>query len=438
MSTTYGTTPGVEVTTRGTSIVGIEVGEAQKVVIFGRGDPQAGAAPANEPTQVASQSDADTQFGADTPLANALRDALGNGANPEFLFGVMPAATSIDAEAIAGGSGTLPSTPVVEDPSAISVTNTTEGADETVVFRYEDPPQTGSLADDEVALNPFTGAVEAGDSDDYEIDYQSLGWSDAFDAADEVLLERETGTYVALTEAESVASTLAAKVNALRDPDLKLVRGVAGAEPNATATDGDPSIDTTAYSDSLDTDAQFVVGNARQDGTEETLLGAAAGVIGGNAITDPAYGATLTNVTATQRLTSADRSTLRDSGVIPVRAEGAVELDGNTSTSTETDWTRDLFTRRVVDQAILVIKAVGEGVLDRINNATTQDIAAQEAQAALEQLAADGVLEPNTADETNLAVTAREVDPTTIGLEAKITPEGVTKSVEATVLIDTS
>jgi hypothetical protein len=438
MSTTYGSTPGVRVETRGTSIVGIEVGEAQKVVIFGRGDPQAGAASVNDPTQVASQSAADTQFGEDTPLANALRDALGNGANPGFLYGVMPEAVDVSAESVAGGSGTLSETPVVEAPQSITVTNTTAGVEESVTFRYESPPQTGTLGSGEVALNPFTGEVEAGDSDAYEIDYRYLEWADAFDSADGVLLERETGVYVALTEAESIASTLSSKVNALRDPDFKLVRGIAAAEPNATANDGAPAIETAAYSDSLDNDSQFLLGNARQDGSVETVLGGAAGRFGGNALTNPVFGETLTNVTAAQRLTTADRSNLRQRGVIPIRAEGAVEINGNTSTSTETDFLRDFFTRRVVDQSILVVKQVGDSILDRINNETTRDIAAQEAQAALEQLAADGLLEPNTADETNLAVSAREVDATTVGLEAKITPEGVTKSVDATVLIDTN
>lgn len=438
MATTFGSTPGVEVTVRGDSIAGIEVGRAQKLVVFGRGDTANGTAAVNDPTQVASQSAADDLFGAGSELAEELRDALGNGANPGFLFGVAVDTPSVSAEAVTGGSGTLANAPVVEDSAQISVQNTTAGASESVVLRYGSPPDASALAADEVAINPLTGEFEAGDTDDYEVDYEFLDYSTAFDAADGVLLERETGVYVALSEAESVASTLSSKVNALRDPAFKMVRGVAGAEPTTTASDGDPAIETSAYTDSLDNDALFLVGNARQDGTTETLLGAAAGRFGGNALTNPVFGESLTNVDPAQRLTAAERRDLRSKGVIPIRSEGTVELNGNLSTSTSTDFDRDYFTRRIVDQAILVVKQVGDSIIDRINNETTRAIAAQEAQAALEQLASDGLLEPNTPDETNLAVTAQEIDATTVGLDARITPEGVAKSVEATIEVDTS
>jgi hypothetical protein len=438
MSTTYGSTPGVEITTRGTSIVGVEVGTEQKVVIFGRGDPNNGSGSVDTPAQVESQSDADNTFGAGTPLADALRDALGNGANPDYLYGVMPTTTAVTAEAVGSGTGTLNNAPLIEDVDEVTVQNTTAAQSETPVFRYASPPQTGSLESDEVAINPLTGEVESGDTDSYEIDYKYLEWSQAFDAADSDLLEEEAGVYVALSDAESVASTLSSKVNALRDPALKLVRGVTAAQPNGTASDDEPDFDTGAYSDGLDNDALFALANARQDSSSRTLLGAAAGKFGGNDLTDPVYGEELADVDTAQRLTRSERSDLRSKQVIPIRSEGAVELDGNGSTSTETDWERDFFTRRVVDQALLVVKAVGDSVLNRLNNPTTRDVAAQEALASLEELAADGLLEPNTADETNLAVSAREVDANTVGLEAKITPEGVAKGVEAEVLIDTS
>jgi Phage tail sheath protein. len=113
-------------------------------------------------------------------------------------------------------------------------------------------------------------------------------------------------------------------------------------------------------------------------------------------------------------------------------------LSANRSTSTATDFERDFFTRRIIDQAILIVKQVGEAIIGRVNDETTRDLAAEEAQGALEQLVNDGLLEGNTGDETNLAVTATEVDPTTVGLNARITPVGVAKSVDATIEVDTS
>jgi|APHM01.1.fsa_nt_gi hypothetical protein len=438
MSTTFGSTPGVEVTVRGNSIVGVEIGREQKLVIFGRADLASGVATANDPTQVVSQTAADDLFGDGSELANALRDALGNGANPQFLFGVAVETRAVSGEAVSSGSGTLADAPVVEDASSINVQNVTAGQSQDVVFRYGSPPDPSPLGVDEIALNPLSGEFEAGDSDDYSIDYDFLDFGAAFDAADDVLLERETGVYVALSESESVASTLSSKVTALRDPAFKMVRGVSGAEPTTTAADGDPEIETASYTDALDNDALFLIGNARQEGTTETLLGAAGGKFGGNDLTNPVFNGELTNVSTTQRLTAADRGNLRQEAVIPIRSEGRVELSGNLSTSTETDFERDFFTRRVVDQAILIVKQVGEGIIGRRNTATVRDLAAEEAQGALEQLADDGLIEPNRPDETNLAVTASEVDSTTVGLTATISPVGVAKSVDATIEVDTN
>jgi hypothetical protein len=438
MSVTFGSTPGVEVTVRGNSIVGVDVGREQKLVVFGLADTQAGVASVNTPTKVASQTAADDLFGAGSELANGLRDALGNGANPDFLFGVAVEAIDVSGESISGGSGTLANAPVVEDANRISIQNVTAGQSQDVVFRYGSPPDASPLNSDEVAVNPLTGGFEAGDSDDYSVDYEQLDFSTAFDSADSVLLEREPGVYCALSESESVASTLSSKVNSLRDPSFKMVRGLSGAQPTTTASDGAPEIETAVYSDSIDNDAMFLVGNARQDGTTETLLGAAAGKFAGNDLTNPVFGDELANVTTAQRLTSADRSNLRQFDVIPIRSEGAVELSASRSTSTETDFTRDFFTRRVVDQAILIVKQVGDSVIGRRNNESTRTLAAEEAQGALEQLTADDLLESNIDDATNLSVTATEVDETTIGLTAQITPVGVAKSVEATIEVDTS
>ena len=242
MTVTYDATPGTKVILEAGSIQGIEVGEEEKLVIFGRGDTANGTAQTNDPTQVTSTGDAETKFGDDSHLTRELKKAIGNGANTSYLYGVATARQSVTDEAIAGGSGTLGNAPIVEDAAEITVTNTTAAVDETPVFRYDSPPSTGDVAADEVAINPLTGEVEAGDADDYEVDYKYEDWSTAFDSADMVLNEGESGVYIALSDTEPVASTLFSKATSLRDPDYKMVKAFAGAQPNANSSESSASV----------------------------------------------------------------------------------------------------------------------------------------------------------------------------------------------------
>ncbi|GGM64282.1 hypothetical protein J2752_000453 [Halarchaeum rubridurum] len=444
MTITYGSTPGTEVILKGQSITGVEVGMEELLVIFGRGDPSSGTAATNTPTQITSADDAETKFGADTELANGCRDALNNGANNGYLYGVMPSTTAVTGESHAGTqSFTLGNAPIIEDTAEITVTDTTAGTDLDVEYHY------GSLATpsstDTAYVNPFTGDVETDASSDFEIDYKYLEWRGAFDSADMVLNEGDSGVYVALSEAESVASALAGKAQSLRNPDYKMVKAFAGAEPNATTSESPPTpmYDTTTYEDAVDALPQWLAAPVRQDDTTETLLGALAGIGAGNALTNPILGDALTGVTLETgkndegRLTKADRDNLRDGQVIPIKSEGSITVDGSSSTSTEADWRRTYQTVRVVDRCVLLVKAVGDAVYGQLDTSDREQIAAQTAQGELEDLAADGLLEANTQDETNLYVRPAETDQGEIALEMGVTPIQAVSTFRATVNIDT-
>jgi len=443
VTVTYDATPGTKVTLEAGSIQGIEVGEEEKLVIFGRGDTNDGTAQTNDPTQVTSTSDAEAKFGGDSELTRALKLAIENGANTGYLYGVSTAYQSVNGEQIAGGSGTLGNVPIVEDLDEVSVQNTTDGnAADDVAFRYDSPPDAPAT-ENKVYINPLTGEVEAGDADDYEVDFKYADWLSAFDSADMVLNEGESGVYIALSAAEDVASTLYGKATALRDPDFKMVKAFAGAMPNDNSgeTPVTPIYDTMNYEDALDALGGFAVAPARQDGTTDTVLGAVGGVAAGNSLQNPIYNDSLSGVDLETgkndegRLTHADRGNLRNANVIPLRAEGSITLDGSLSTDEQELWEVDFQTLRVIDRCALIVREIGRAIRGQLDNEGTGEIAAEEAQAQLEALADDGLLLDNSGDETNLYVREADSEQGTVALDMGVTPIQSVETFEATITI---
>lgn len=438
MATQYGDFPGVRVTTAGGAISAIEIGSEEKLVLFGRGDPNGGSASVNEPTQIGARREADTQFGDGTELAEAMRDALANGANISYLYGVMPETTDNTESFTTVSTGTLSNTPIVEDTSAMTVTDTTESATATVEFKYESPPNAPSSSNT-VFVNPHTGEWTADESSDYDFEYDYLDWSSAFSAASNVVEEDETGVYVALSEAESVASTMNTEITSIRD-DYKLVSGLAGAQPNQTGSDDGAELDTANYTDSLDSDRLFVLGPTRLDGSVNTILGAAGGLFAGNPINDPIYNEVLSGTgDLEQQITKSEADELRAEDVIPVRQSGSIRVADNLSTSTETDWERDFWRRRIVDRAILIGKQVGDRTVGRINDSETRNAAERLIQTELEAMVNDRLIEPNTSDEQKYYVDVYEstTDPDQVNIDIGITPQGVVKRIDENITIDT-
>ena len=450
----YGSTPGVVVYSSGGGINQIEVGREQKLVVFGRGDPSAGSASINDPTKINTRVDPSTQFGAGTELADGLSLAYANGANLDYLYGVMPEEISVSSQPIAGGSGGLNSYPIIEDKPLITVENTTGGTtleDSDVHLVYDTTVATPASG---VNLNPLTGVLEAADSDDYAVSYSHLDWQSALDSADNVLLYGETGIYSTLSDANAVNELLEDKVGKEEEdgtryglrPDYKLVKGVGAAMPNATGTDGSAQFDWAAYTDSIDNDAMFLAGPMRRDdGSGFTAVGAAAGVFAGHALTNPVYGDGLAQIgKLNQTLTTQDETDARAAQVIPVQdnagdTDAGVALEDNLSTSTKTDWQRDFHRVRIHDQIVLLGREVGQTarkqritdqVLNEVENAFTDE---------LQNFVEDGLLEANpetgdgqqggTQEEQKYFVDASKTGNDTIGIAAGFTPVDIAKTV---------
>lgn len=438
--TTYGNPSRISVDVEGGGIGALNLDTAQKVVLFGAGDPGSGSAQTNDPTQVSGPGELESTFGADTDLAELFRGAAANGVGYSLLYGVMPAKQSVSAEAIAGGSGTLGNAPIIEDAAEITVQNTTAGQEATPVWRYESPPQTGDLADDEVAVNPFTGEVEAGDADDYEVDYKYYDWQSAFDAASGVIQEQEEGLWYVRSEAEAIISDAIATAVPLRENEWKMVRVAGDAQPNATAEDGTASIDVDAYSDNLDNDALFVTGPVRQANSSHPVSGEIAGVFGGVGTDDSVIGQTLTGVgELTQTLPVPDQEALEEEGVIPLSNAGAVSIEGNLSTSTATGWTRSYFARRLADRLILAARAIGRATRGDIANDSTTRLIESRLGDEIVDLVGDGVLAPNSRTETNWFVNAVEDEgnPRKLNVSFGFTPEGIVDTIEFSATINT-
>lgn len=457
-TTTYGSFPGVRAEVIGGGVNGVIIGEEQKIVLFGRGDTSgADSAEYNEPTRITTRVDANVQFGADTELSHAVAGALRNGANSEFVYGVMPEEITVSAELVAGGSGQLTNYPIVEDLSLI-VVNDVSGAspqEKTPEFVYESPPNAPSDPD-VVNINPLTGEVETGTPDDHEVDYNYLDWASALNAADPVLQFNETGVYCTVSDADAVTQQLSTKLDDLR-PDYKLIRGVAPAQPNATNADGEPIIDVDTYVDALDNDALYVVGPTRLDGQAPlTLIGGIAGMFAGHPLTDPVYGDRVRGYDQLiQQLNRSEESTLRSSYVIPIAdqgiaGEGDIYLNDNLSTSTFDDWERDYHRRRIVDQVLLIGREIGE---QAVNQRLTEELMKFTEQVMLdeiEELANAGLLEgsseqaPNTSggeatddgdEEEPYYVEVSQSATDELSVAIGITPIGIAKRIDETIVV---
>lgn len=452
MALSYGSTPGVSIDVEGGVIAGVELGEEELLVLFAQGDPENGNAQVNSPTRVTSTEEAETEFGEGTRLAEELKDAIYNGANARagYVYGVMPATQSVTGEAIAGGSGTIGNAPIIEDTAELTVQNTTDGQEADVEFRYDSPP-TAPTAENTVYINPFSGETEAGDGDDYEIDYKYLDWESAIQSASTIPSEGESAVFAAASVAESVASTLYGEAVALRDPDYKMVKAIAGAEPNANTseTPPDPMVDTESYDDTLDSFPGFAVAPARQDDSTTTLIGAFAGVAAGNALDDPILTSSLSDVTIERGendealLTKAERDALRDAQVIPIAANGSIEIDGELSTDTEEAWKTTFQAVRTIDRAVLGVREIAtsfRGELDIDSpEYDTEEIAAQEALGFLEDMVDDRLLQPNTDEEpSRLFVRPADGGSGTISLEVGVTPTYAVDTFETTITVDTA
>jgi hypothetical protein len=216
-----------------------------------------------------------------------------------------------------------------------------------------------------------------------------------------------------------------------------MVTASAGAEPNATLSGGFPKIDSGNYGDAVDNDSLFLFGPTTSE-NGVSMVGALGGTVAGTGFDEPIYDRPVNGFTGmAQSLSKAEANELRDQQVIPVREQGSISIADNRSTSTETDWERDLFRRRIVDLVILTAKGVAENIIGFINDPETRSDAEDAILEELEDIADDGLIQPNRQRETHYFVEVSKVDADTVGIDLGIAPYGIVKKVEVSLTIDT-
>lgn len=378
--TQYGYSPGVRTIVGPGGIASTQIGRAQKIVLFGRGDPSDGDASTNTPTQIQTVGDPASLFGRGSELAEEIEKALRNKGSREWLYGVMPDENTVQGEPLADGN-TTENVPIIEDPDLINVTDISSGnspVEQTVEFNFDDPP-TAPGGSDTVVIKPQTGEFASGDDTDYEIDYAYLDWEAALDSADQVLNHSEVGVYAPLSDSVAVAELLDNKLtpeeNAGLRREYKLAVGVVGAQPNTTTDDNEGAIAPEEYADPIDSKAIFMPGPVRREGTNgRTIIGGVAGIMAGNELQNPIYGDEIRGYSRlTQALTRDEQQALRDNQIIPVvddyrdADDHGISLEGNLATTSITDdfeWSYQ--NRRVIDLIILAQHEIARSARDQL------------------------------------------------------------------------
>jgi len=471
---TYGSFPGVRVTTQSGGISSIAIGSEEKLVLFGEsaydssnnveGDDTSLDVSASEPEQISARRVANAKFGDGSELAEAMKEALANGANIDFLYGVAVPRVDVTAESFnnsQSATGTLENVEILEDTSTIDV-----GTDATVEFRYGDgsggsAPSTPST-DDTIHLNPLTGeyAVTSGSATNIsaDINYTFSDYSAAFssEAVRNVVNEDETGVYAVLSDSDSVSSSLASEVSTLRE-NYQLVTAISVAEPNSNevlddsnTTDlnggADARYDAANYvnaNQSVSAEYFYKVAPGREENVTKTIVGGVGGLFAGNAISDPIYNDSLTGYQSLeQSLSKTDADNLRDEDIIPVRSGGGVRVQGNRATNfSESDTVAaEFWTRRITDRVILIGKLVGDRIIGRINDEDTRTQAARLIRQQMRQLVSDRLIRSNAGDEQNFTVDVFE-DPTDdnkVKIDIAFSPYGIVKRVDETITVDSN
>jgi hypothetical protein len=481
---TYGSFPGVRVTTQSGGISAIAIGEAEKLVIFGEssyaydsgeilveGDDTSLDVSASVPEQISARRQANAKFGDGSELAEGMKEALANGANIDFLYGVAVPRDFVEAEVQSTQSGTLDNFPLVENTGdavnsgsgslndqGIDVEDTTAGSMD-VELRYNGAPSQPSDSET-VYVNPLTGefAADAAPDGDYEFSYTHKEYSTAFSAEDvrNVVNEDETGVYVALSDSDSVSSSLQSEVSTLRD-NYQLVNAICVAEPNdndlleaANTSDENGGAharyDASDYvnaNQSVSAEYFYKFAPGREENVPKTIAGGVGGLFAGNAISDPIYNESLTGYQSLeQSLSKTDADNLRDQDIIPVRSGGGLRVTGNRSTVFSDSQTvaAEFWTRRITDRVILIGKQVGDRIIGRINDEDTRSQAERLIRQQMRQLVQDRLIRANSADEQNFTVDVYEdeTDRNQVKIDIAFSPYGIVKRVDETITVDSN
>jgi hypothetical protein len=235
--------PGTIVDVDSASSTGVNISAAAEVGLVGQAHLTNGTATANTVYEVRTPAKARNLFGDGSVLAEAIVDALVEGAYP--VYAVAATETTVTNEDLSGlgqTTGTLANTPVSENSGEVSFT--VDGTAKTTRNIYDDP-STFTPATDEVLLNPTSGEfnLDTVPSATADVDYVYYDFDAAIDAL--IAERRETIDVIGLTTEDATDVDYAHQQVKLEEAQGNLMIAFAGADTYLT-----PSSYTAAFDSS--------------------------------------------------------------------------------------------------------------------------------------------------------------------------------------------
>ena len=388
MAEIYGTNviPSDQITVRSGGTVAISAAFETTLGLVGSMDTANGSASPGDVVTVESTSDADTQFGADSELAQQCALAFANNVGTIYAVGVTETNTT---ESFAGASsGTLGNVPAF-DPNVtthdITAQDTVESTSVTVNIVYDTGSDISTPADaNSINLNPVTGEWEADESSDYDITYDYGDYGSAISS-----VAKKVPRFISvLTENTTVANTLLTEINTY-DPDFDFMHGIVGAMPEVGAS---------SYTDAYDDRRLIVVAPSRAytdsaNTNEARTLGAVGGKQAGKALGDSTtYEALNGFADLKTKYTNSELGTLIDNQVYPLRQSGAIQVVKDMTTSTDAKFER-IYASEIVDEATQISHNISQSFVGELNTPENRTALAESHRSSYTEFEEDNLLD---------------------------------------------
>ncbi len=362
------TLPGVQTTVESSRSVGVGLGSPGDVLLVGSADDEIGTAEPNEGYQIRTPSRARHYFGDNSPLTNAVIDALREGAFPVYAMAVET--ESVEDENVDSGIGSLDSVPVSEVASDTEFT--VDGQELTTIITFGDP-EDYTPGENEAYLNPVTG--------DYNIDYDTIDPASVdyvyhdYDTALDAVYEDEAGEEAdfvgVLVENDDVVGSAVQTVE-LMAQDYNFAIAVAGASSrmsNEEIGEHENGYDTSRL--------QLVYPSRNNDG--ESIIGSYLGLRSSLGISASPMRRRIGSQNDLNHTLSPEQKTeLLDERVIPIaneRAGARVIEDVTTAKEDNADehQMRQGIARLVIDYVTLVVQANSDAFIGELHTESARN-----------------------------------------------------------------
>jgi hypothetical protein len=412
--------PGVTTTVDSAATTGVNVSAAAEVGIVGQAYLADGTANANQVYEVRTPARARTLFGRDSLLAEAIVDALIEGAYP--VYAVATAETAVTNEALSpvGTVGTLTEGPISENTGEVSFT--VDGSDKTVRLIYDNPSDFVPAAG-EVLLNPVTREYNLDETVDTSADADYTHYD--YDAAVDALLSARAQTLDVvgiLTEEPASVDYLHTQVKG-QETQGNLMLIEAGAPVY---------LSPASYTNTFDSSRIQLLYPTRA-ATGESVVGGMVGVRARLGIDESPMFKRLTSVKNLRlTLSKGEQVDLVQAKVVPLADEAAgarivEDLTCVADDNAEEDSMRQGLHRLIVDYVTEVVNVASQRFIGRLHTQATRNALRSVISSELSQLL-------DLQSITGYTLTVEEVDAMTASVDVGIDTVDPLRNIEASIL----